>query len=216
MPAEYYNNILYPLQNRVLAVFRDTPFCLTGGTALSRGYYHHRYSDDLDLFVNGLHGFERLVHTILAELRALFHPVDVVSREDSFCRLFVGQEQLKIEMINDVPSHIGAIIEHPELARLDSRENILANKITALVDRTLPKDIADIYYLLKDGLSLKQALTDADSKAAGITPLLIARLIEEFPYEHLTAVNWVTPPDLGAMQRYLIGVARAVVEGTEA
>jgi len=25
-----------------------TDFFLTGGTALSRGYYHHRYSDDLD------------------------------------------------------------------------------------------------------------------------------------------------------------------------
>jgi len=29
-----------------------TPFYLTGGTALSRGYFNHRYSDDLDLFVN--------------------------------------------------------------------------------------------------------------------------------------------------------------------
>jgi len=29
----------------------NTPFFLTGGTALSRHYYNHRYSDDLDLFV---------------------------------------------------------------------------------------------------------------------------------------------------------------------
>jgi predicted nucleotidyltransferase component of viral defense system len=28
-----------------------TPFFLTGGTALSRYYTHHRYSDGLDFFV---------------------------------------------------------------------------------------------------------------------------------------------------------------------
>ncbi|MFH1146292.1 MAG: nucleotidyl transferase AbiEii/AbiGii toxin family protein [Pseudomonadota bacterium] len=28
------------------------PFYLTGGTALSRHYFAHRYSDNLDLFVN--------------------------------------------------------------------------------------------------------------------------------------------------------------------
>lgn len=213
MPVEYYNNILYPLQNRVLTVFRETPFYLTGGTALSRGYYQHRYSDDLDLFVNGSEGFERLVNSILPKLRTQFHPVEIVTREDSFCRLFVGQEQLKVEMINDVPSHIGAIIDHPELIRLDSRENILANKIMALIDRSLPKDIADIYFLLKDGLSLKQGLTDADSKAAGITPLLIARIMEEFDYHHLKSIKWVISPDIGMIQQYLVGVARAVVKG---
>ncbi|SPD74987.1 conserved hypothetical protein [uncultured Desulfobacterium sp.] len=160
MPAEYYTNILYPLQNQVLAIFRKTPFYLTGGTALSRGYYQHRYSDDLDLFVNGNQEFDGLVNSVLPKLRAVFHPVEIVTREESFCRLFVAQEQLKIEIINDVASHIGLIVEHPELGRLDSRENILANKITVFIDRALPKDIVVIYYLLKDGLSLKQALTD--------------------------------------------------------
>jgi len=213
MPAEYYNNILYPLQNRVLSVFHGTPFYLTGGTALSRGYYQHRYSEDLDLFVNDDNKFERLINRILKELNSLFYPVDIVSREESFCRLFVGQEQLKVEMINDVPSHIGEIIEHPELIRLDSRENILANKITALIDRAFPKDIADIYFLLKDGLSMKQALTDADSKAAGIPPLLVARFMEEFNYQHLASINWIISPDIDAIQHYLIGVARAVVKG---
>lgn len=30
----------------------ETPFYLTGGTALSRHYFNHRYSDDIVLFVN--------------------------------------------------------------------------------------------------------------------------------------------------------------------
>jgi hypothetical protein len=213
MPVDFYNNVLYPLQNRVLEAFRDTPFYLTGGTALSRGYYRHRYSDDLDLFANDLKGFETLVHRIISRLRERFDPVSVVIREVSFCRLFVGAEQLKVEMVNDVPSHIGRIVEHPELGRLDSRENILANKITALVDRAHPKDIADIYFLLKDGLSLKQALTDADSKAVGITPLLIARILGEFSYDRLALVDWIDTVDIAAVSQYLKEVALTVVEG---
>ena len=41
----FYEASLYPLQNGVLRVARElgSPFYLTGGTALSRGYYHHRY-----------------------------------------------------------------------------------------------------------------------------------------------------------------------------
>ena len=44
---------LYDFQDQALALVRevDTEFYLTGGTAASRGYLAHRYSDDLDLFV---------------------------------------------------------------------------------------------------------------------------------------------------------------------
>lgn len=213
MRAEYYNKVLYPLQEKVLAVFQEFPFYLTGGTALSRGYYQHRYSDDLDLFINDSREFERLSLRVIAALRKCFEPLEITTREDSFCRLFVGKEQLKIEMINDVPAHIGTIVNHPSLGRLDSRENILANKITALVDRAHPKDVADIFYLLKDGLSLKRALTDADSKAAGITPLLVASILGDYHYQHLTTVNWIETPEIADIRAFLIHVAKTLVEG---
>lgn len=57
MPADraFYFDRLYPLQDEVLTILRrlETGFYLTGGTAASRGYLQHRFSDDLDLFVNG-------------------------------------------------------------------------------------------------------------------------------------------------------------------
>ena len=54
MPETFYSAKLYPFMDKVLALIRqaDTAFDLTGGTALGRHYLHHRYSDDLDLFVN--------------------------------------------------------------------------------------------------------------------------------------------------------------------
>ncbi len=51
---DFYFYSLYPLQDHVLHVLSelDIGFYLSGGTAASRGYLHHRFSDDLDLFVN--------------------------------------------------------------------------------------------------------------------------------------------------------------------
>ena len=46
---------LYALQDKVLKIIftEATPFYLTGGTALHRFYCERRYSDDLDLFMQG-------------------------------------------------------------------------------------------------------------------------------------------------------------------
>jgi hypothetical protein len=216
LPAEYYDSVLYPLQDRTMPTFRDSPFYLTGGTALSRGYYNHRYSDDLDYFVNHHEEFQRLTQIQIDRLGIIFgSAVDVDLRSQYFVRVFVGFERLKIEMVNDVPSHIGAIVDHPTLGRVDSRENILANKLTALVDRTLPKDIVDIYFLLMDGLNLKEALLDAESKAAGIAPLLIAKIFAEFDYALLDGeIKWVTPIRPDTISTYMIALSRAIVEAT--
>ena len=46
---------LYTLQDEVLKIIfsEETSFYLTGGTALHRFYCNGRYSDDLDLFMQG-------------------------------------------------------------------------------------------------------------------------------------------------------------------
>ena len=48
---------------------------------------------------------------------------------------------------------------HPVLGRLDTKENILANKISAVVSREEPKDLADIYWLCcREGMDLMAAI----------------------------------------------------------
>jgi hypothetical protein len=42
---ELYFNGLYPLQDEVLQTIKNEAFYLTGGTALSRFHYQHRFSD---------------------------------------------------------------------------------------------------------------------------------------------------------------------------
>ena len=215
MPAEFYNKVLYPLQNRAIVAFKDSPFYLTGGTTLSRGYYNHRYSDDLDFFVNYLSDFEMHADSRAEKLRTIFDDVEIDYRGENFYRIFVADRQLKIEMVNDVPSHIGTKVPHPVLGLIDSKENILANKVTAIVDRNMPKDMADIFFLLKDGLSLKQALLDADSKAAGIAPLYIAKILAEYDYSLLgTEIKWITPVPSDEIKQFLSDIALRIVKGT--
>jgi len=52
MQEAYYLNKLYPFQDEILNWINslDVGFYLSGGTALSRCFLKHRYSDDLDFF----------------------------------------------------------------------------------------------------------------------------------------------------------------------
>ena len=214
MPVEYYDKVLYPIQDKVIGHFKDTPFYLSGGTALSRGYYNHRYSDDLDYFVNDHPDFLRIAERQINKLGGAFNDLTVVAKDRNFVRVFVSPERLKIEIINDVPSHIASFVNHSILGIIDSKENILANKLTALIDRTLPKDIVDIYFLLKDGLDIKKALVDAESKAAGIAPLLIAKILFDFDYSILdTEIKWVEPFDNLTIKDFLTAISEKIVQG---
>lgn len=203
MPADraFYFDRLYPFQDQVLAILRglDTGFYLTGGTAASRGYLQHRFSDDLDLFVNDDHRFglwaDRIV-TALAEQPDW--QVDVVLREERFVRvaLEAADVLLKLELVNDVPAHVGAVQDHPVLFRLDAPENILANKVTALVDREEPKDLADVWgFCCKLGLALEDALVGAQSKAAGLFAPDVARVLLKAGLDDWRLVRWIDEPD---------------------
>jgi hypothetical protein len=197
---------LYPLQDAVLAVFTvaDTPFYLTGGTAASRGYLHHRLSDDLDLFVNDDPGFELWADRLIAAASAgPAWQVGVGQRDVRFVRFTVRQQDvdLKIELVNDVPSRVGSVSTHPVLGRLDSAENILANKLTALRDRQEPKDLADVWgFCTRMGLRLEDALEGASGKAAGLFPADVARPLLGATEADWSLVRWIEVPPV---ERYL-------------
>jgi hypothetical protein len=196
----FYTQKLYPFQDEVLRVITrlDTGFYLTGGTAASRGYLEHRYSDDLDFFVNDEPDFNLWVDRVVQALNASGGwKLEVVSRFDRFVRLNVVRSELvlKLEFVNDVPSHVGEVTTHRVLGKLDSAENILANKLTALMAREEPKDLADVWgFCCQMGLSLWRAITDAQSKAAGIFPADLARILLSVTEDDYRVIRWIEPP----------------------
>lgn len=204
--AAYYRQVFYPFQDRVLRIIRqaDTPFYLTGGTAASRGYLQHRFSDDLDFFVNDDPLFSLWVDRVIHALRQpAGWKLQILQREARFARLVIAENdlELKLEFINDVPAHVGKLRDDPLLGWLDSPENILANKITALIDREEPKDLADIWaFCCRMGFSIHQAIHDADSKAAGIFPADLARILCQVTEADWQVIRWIEPPP---MERFL-------------
>jgi len=177
----------------------DTGFYLTGGTAASRGYLRHRFSDDLDLFVNDDPRFDLWTGRLIQALsQSPLWQCQVLLKEERFARLNLSSKklQLKIEMVNDVPARVGKVQEHPILGRLDTAENILANKVTALLDREEPKDLADIWgFCCCMDLSLRDAITHAGSKAAGVFPADLARLLCSAKLSDWQVIRWIEAPN---------------------
>ncbi len=200
--ASYYLDILYPLQDEVLATISsvETGLYLSGGTAISRGYLHHRFSEDLDLFADDASDFRLWSARLIDVLAVNVHwHLDVMQKEERLVRMALTTPQtvLKIELINDVPSRIGTIGHHPVLGRLDCTENLLANKISALIDRDESKDMADIWGLcIKLGMPLKPAIEGAQGKAAGIFVPDCARALCSANESDWEAVLWQNGPSV--------------------
>lgn len=156
---KYYTRSLYPLQDGIIQRINslNTPFYLTDGTALSRAYFNHRYSDDLDFFVNENPLFLSYLSNIINILEEYCFKNKLLFQKDKaiitgiYSRLYIekGETILKIEFVNDIAARFGEISIHPELGKVDSIRNILSNKITALF-RYEPKDIVDIWIIAKN------------------------------------------------------------------
>ena len=199
MDAAWFEKVLYPLQDEVLAAAATsaTGFYLTGGTALGRIHLRHRYSEDLDLFVNDDDRFgvwaERLLETWRAQAP---WRVSIQRRDPRFVRALVakGDAELKIEFVNDVRGRVGMPVRHDGFGLVDTKENILANKVTALLDRQEPKDLADVWGLCRrGGLRLADALVGASSKAAGVFAADVARVLLGATAEDWRLVRWIPP-----------------------
>jgi hypothetical protein len=139
---------------------------------------------------------------------------DVLMKEERYARLNLVQNDvsLKIELINDVPARVGEIQNHAILGRLDSAENILANKVTALLDREEPKDLADIWgFCVQKGLSLRNAITNAQSKAAGVFPADLARVLCSAQRKDWEVIRWIKAPPVEAFISQLNELGESLV-----
>ncbi len=198
MPEQYYTNQLYPLQDRILSLFsqKELSFYLTGGTALSRAYLHHRYSDDLDFFLNNSPDFRKQTSHAVEAIKQSCNEVEIALADENFLRLFLVEDAitLKVEFINDVSFHAGEIISTPLYYRTDNIENILSNKISAL-SRNEEKDIADILYLsMNYDFSWPEIISFAKEKDLWVNELDVSKHIHEFDIHRLNNVKWINKP----------------------
>jgi len=193
---KYYEQILYPLQDKVLKALNDldTGFYLTGGTALSRAYLKHRYSDDLDFFINSTDDFDIQVKRSVDALESVFHKkTEVTLTSDTFIRMFINDTDasLKLEFVNDVSFRQGEPIETELFKRTDTIRNILSNKISAL-SRREAKDLVDIIEIAKKySFNWKEIIAEAKMKDMWVDESEVMLIIKEFPISRLEEIKWV-------------------------
>lgn len=205
MQRDLYEIKIYPLQDKILKKIDalKTSFYLTGGTALSRFYLNHRYSEDLDFFVNDDEQYSHQLNIVQNELSKHFE-IKVIIKEEMFSRLSVESDDIsmKLEFINDVPFYLGSIKSFKLYSKVDNYLNILANKITAIRDREEPKDYADILQINKlFEIDWELIFTSSQSKAAGIFPPEIAERLDAFELEKLEVINWVKLPTFSELEK---------------
>jgi hypothetical protein len=198
MQETYYIDKLYPFQDEILKIIEDLglDFYLTGGTALGRCYLNHRYSDDLDFFVNDNDNFKTECNAAINALKDRW-TCDIAATSGTFARIFLktGDITLKVDFVNDVPDHYGKIKRFPLFHRIDSWQNILSNKLCAL-SRLEVKDIVDIVFIAKNfSFDWETIVGEARAKDLWIDPIEICRIIDQFPIERLSTIKWTQAPN---------------------
>ena len=211
MPGKYYQNKLFPFQDSVLQLIQDmkVAFYLTGGTALSRCYLNHRYSDDLDFFVNAHPDFKTDCNKVISRLKNVprWH-LKVGTVAETFVRLMLEKEDtsLKVDFVNDVAFHSGDFVKCSVYYRVDNWRNILSNKLCALSRRDA-KDIADIVFIARRyRFNWEELFGEARQKDLWVDPLEICKIISEFPPQLFDSINWISPVNIKELQLIINGI----------
>jgi predicted nucleotidyltransferase component of viral defense system len=182
---------LFKLQDKVLGIIFsvENEFYLTGGTCLSRFYHEKRYSDDLDFFTHNSGRFSFAVKNIKVKLQQN-HQIDTEVDSKNFIR-FKVDKILQIDFVNDTAYRYKDPVIKENGYIIDSIENILSNKITAVIGRDNPKDIFDIYLICRFyDFDWKEILGAAQKKSGFMYEDLIVRL-KSFPFSLLKTIRIV-------------------------
>jgi Nucleotidyl transferase AbiEii toxin, Type IV TA system len=191
---------LTELQSEILRRFfaRHEDYFLTGGAALVGFYLAHRETHDLDLFTEGqpLEGGERTLREIASELDLVIEPV---RRAPTFQRFLLRRpdstDSLLVDLVRD---------DAPQIAekrvvggiRMDSAEEILVNKLCALLSRVEIRDLVDVMALQQSGLDPIAAVGIASGKDAGVTPSQLAWVLSSFPIPEGTDLPGKVAPEV--------------------
>jgi hypothetical protein len=165
-------NRLGALQRDLLDAFfrHESRFHLTGGAALGGYYLGHRETADLDLFTRTA-SIDEGEAALVAAANDLGASIEKVQTAPDFRRRLVrrGAESVVVDLALDS----GEEGPHPKrqfgAVRVDPPEEILANKLCALLSRAELRDLVDVLALERAGFRVEDAVPLASRKDAGLT-----------------------------------------------
>jgi len=170
-------------------------FYWTGGTLLAYHYLHHRHSVDLDFFTSEQFSFDE-INEFVQQVKDAARFTTVSSKKifDRYEFLFEkSEETLRIEFVY-YNGHRKTLQERTEKlfgVLIDSLDDLAANKTLAYFDRTEPKDLFDLYFLLTQKSFSVQKLLAMVQKKFGAT--FTESLFWSESFKHLPLLETVTP-----------------------
>jgi len=217
---KYYTDKLYPFQDKIVQIVQScaTKFYLTGGTVLCRKYLQHRYSDDLDFFVNADVKFRKYINKIEEKMSLTGITFNVLTSADDFVRIVTTKEReidLKLDFINDVEYHYDGFEQDEKLGKIDNIQNILSNKISAL-PRLEIKDFVDVVFMARVfPFSWKNIIDQAIKKDSWVNPIDISKLFSTIDPKLLKLIKWKNPVAIDDTIRDFQIIAKDVLIGTD-
>jgi len=175
---------LSKLQHDFVEAFFSEPsaFFLTGGGALAGFYLGHRFTDDLDLFSPPTETMDFATRRLRRAAAAIDATVESVQEAPEFRRFSLqrGEDVTLVDLVIDRAPQLA--VEKPTIGRvrIDSEREIAANKITALLGRTAPRDLVDLFALFGRGHTLEAALADARLKDGAVDPATLAWVLSQW------------------------------------
>ncbi len=195
---------LSALQQDFLHAFfqREDRFFLTGGAALVGFHLGHRETHDLDLFTltDALADGNATVAEIARHMGAA---LEAIQTAPDFRRMLLrrGGEAVLIDLVREYV--VQMVAERPVIngIRVDPPQEILANKLCALLSRSELRDLVDVRALELGGFRVEDALPAAAAKDRGLTPAQLAWVLSQIELsDDLTPPGGVSAEEL---RRYL-------------
>jgi len=198
------SNQLSPLQLDFLRAFfqREGRFFLTGGAALAGFHLGHRETHDLDLFT--LEDAMADGMSAVAEVAREFNgTLEAIQTSPDFRRVLLrrGTEAIVVDLVREYVTQ--AVPEKPVVngIRVDPPQEILANKLCALLSRSEIRDLVDARALELAGYRMEDALQQAAAKDRGLTPAQLGWVLSQIEIgDDLIPPGGVSPEEL---RRYL-------------
>ena len=180
---------LTPLQRDYLhAWFRQThSYFLTGGAALIAFHNVPRTTDDLNLFTLHETIYPETPHYVEAACKEVGATFESLRTAPSFRRYSMVRhsESTILDVVYDAVPQIHVEKEsRPDGLLVDPIDEILVNKICALVGRSAPRDFFDICFLARSGYDVDAALAQASLKDAGVTPESMVFVLQGIEWPH--------------------------------
>lgn len=209
------SSLLTALQEAVLVALKDVPDSfVTGGTVLARRLLHRR-SLDVDLFVLNAEAVDIAERTLRTCVQEAGWTLEEMRRYPGFrrFRVFDGADQTMVDIVHEPVVQLVALADKPvkDGVRTDSWEDLVANKLCAVLGRSDVKDLVDLYFMAEGGTDVLSHLNGARRKDGGMEPATLAYVLEQMSTDP-SALSLVRHVDAGALAAFRNSLVKRLLD----